>query len=696
MGTQFPLLSAPIRVGGLTLRNKLMTTSMSPGAGYVDEHSRPTRRFLNYLSARSAGGTGLILQTVCPYERTAEHPGHHRLPAAYDDSCLPHLREMADAVHEHGGLLAAQPYFVHDWKSQTNEDEHAWGPSDITILPGMGPFRAMNPDHIAIFKRQFVNCARVAKAAGWDAVEVMAGVGGILNRFLSPATNNRTDEYGGTLDNRVRLTVEVIRETRAEVGPDFPILVRWSPVEYVSTPNGEGHTIEDALQVVPYLEEAGADLHDLAVGWHESSVPLTTKQVPDGHWSWISEQIKTVATAPVVTAYRETDPVVMERILREGKADLIGGLRYSIADPDFPRKVMEDRPEDIAMCLCCNRCIDDVVGRGLPLEKCGLNPKLGPELDEPTVAKAPIRKKVMIAGSGPSGLSAAFAADERGHDVTIYEAGPRTGGCVKMSSIFSPLHERLLSYYKTKLRKNPQIRVVLNTPVTADLVRRERPDAVVVAIGGEPKGIDVPGVDGSNVVTSHDFLQMLNGTPPRKKNPVDRVMWAAAAQFLKLYYTPGFARWATSISPWPLRRSVAIIGGGLPGCELGELTMHSGRRTAIFEEHKKIGYDVGGSDRFHVTSAFKKSPKVTTYPLTRVTRITPDGVEGVQTAADGTQTPVKATAKTVAVTLGFQPNRGLAEQIEALGVEVHAVGDCQEPGRIADATKAGYRAGVAL
>jgi 2,4-dienoyl-CoA reductase (NADPH2) len=189
---------------------------------------------------------------------------------------------------------------------------------------------------------------------------------------------------------------------------------------------------------------------------------------------------------------------------------------------------------------------------------------------------------------------------------------------------------------------------------------------------------------------------MLNGTPPRKPGLVNTVLWAAAARFLKLYYTPGFARWATSVSPWPLRRSVAIIGGGLPGCELGELAMHSGRRTSILEEGRKIGYDVGGSDRFHVTSDFKKAPNVTTYPSTRVTEITADGVRGVQTAPDGTQTPVRADAKTVAVTLGFVPNPGLTREIEALGVEVHAVGDCAEPGRIADATKAGYRAGVAL
>jgi 2,4-dienoyl-CoA reductase (NADPH2) len=176
---------------------------------------------------------------------------------------------------------------------------------------------------------------------------------------------------------------------------------------------------------------------------------------------------------------------------------------------------------------------------------------------------------------------------------------------------------------------------------------------------------------------------------------VNKVMWNGAALVLRLYYTPGFARVATKLSPWPLGRSVAIIGGGLPGCELGELTMHSPRTTTIFEEGKKIGYDVGASDRFHVTSAFKKSPKVTTYPSTRVTEITPTGVRGVQQTPEG-EVAVEAAAKTVAVTLGFQENLDLFSAIEEMGVEVYAAGDCRSPGRIADATKAGYQAGVRI
>lgn len=227
--------------------------------------------------------------------------------------------------------------------------------------------------------------------------------------------------------------------------------------------------------------------------------------------------------------------------------------------------------------------------------------------------------------------------------------------------------------------------------MTRALVEDVRPDAVILAIGGTPRGIDVPGVDGKNVVTSHDFLDMLNGNPPQKPGIVNKVMWNCGAQFLKFYYTPTFARVLTNKSPWPLGNPIAIIGGGLPGCELGELTMHSGRQTEIFEEGKKVGWDVGSSDRFHMRSAFKKAPNVNTYERARITEITPHTVKAVQSTPEG-EKEVEVDAKTVVVALGFQPNTDLYEDLKHTDIPVYPVGDCIEPGRIADATKAGYQA----
>lgn len=683
----FPMLSSPIKIGNLTLKNRLMTTSMSPGHGYVTDDGKPTRRFLNYLEERAAGGTALICQTVAFFHRNLK-PHQHPLPYAYSDEHLPHLRSMAEVVHKHGGLLFGQPWAVHDWKPSHEDEEKPWGPTEITVSKIFPPFTAMTKEHIEIFKAQIIQCAITLQKAGWDGVDVMAGVGGIMNRFISPATNTRTDEYGGSLENRCRLTVEVMTGIREACGPDFPMIVRWSPVEYVPG----GHDIEDSLQVVPILEKSGACLHNLAIGWHESSVPLTIKDVPDGYWSWVSEKIKTVAKIPVATAYRNTDPAVMEDILQKNKADVIAGLRYNIADPEFANKVMAGKEEEINKCICCCRCLDDVVSSGKPLNYCGVNPHLGEELDKPLIVKTEKPKNVMVIGSGPGGLSAAVTAARRGHKVTLYERGPRIGGCLVMSSIFSPIYSRLNEYYKTMLKKYPEITLKLNTYVTPELVAKMKPDAVIVAVGGHPVDINVPGADNGNVFKSHDFLELLNGKPPKKPGFVNKIMFTCGSFFLKFFYTPDLARLFLAKFPWPFGKKIAIVGGGLPGCELAKEMMKHDRDIIILEEKKKIAHDVGGSDRFHFTSAFKKSPRVKIEVLTKAIEISKQGIKVRH--EDGSE--AWHETDTIAITLGFRPNMSLADALIESVAELYVVGDCTIPARMADATKAGYIAACKL
>ncbi|MDR1604016.1 MAG: FAD-dependent oxidoreductase [Gracilibacteraceae bacterium] len=688
MTEQFPFLSAPLRLRNRVLKNRLLTTSMSPGRGYVDMDGTVQPRFIHYLEERARGQVALICQTVAMFPR---HPDQHEhlypLPIAFAAADLPNLRRMAEAVHRHSGLLVGQLYAVHDWKAAAEDREEPWGPSDVPLLKNSPPIRVMSKEDIAVFRRQMRHSALLLQEAGWDGVEVMAGVGGVMNRFLSRATNRREDEYGGSLQNRVRLTTEVIRDLRAACGEDFIITVRWSPVEYIK----DGHEIEDSLAVVPYLEEAGMDLHNLAVGWHESSVPLTTKDVPDGHWAWIAAKIKAVARLPVAQGYRMTDPRVMEEILRRGRADVIGGLRYNLADPEFPRKIMENRPGEIKRCISCCRCIDDAVSSGRPLNFCGVNPRLGPELDEPPPPAAP--RKVIVVGSGPAGLAAAQTAFERGHQVTVYERGPRPGGCLLLSSVFSPTYELLLQYYRQYLAAHPAIQVHCGTPFTPELLRRSEADAVIVAVGGSPIPLRVPGAERDNVVQSHDFLDLLNGRPPRKSGLGHRFMWRSGALFLRLCYTPALARKFMARVSWPLGRRLTVVGGGLPGCELTKEMMKHEREITLLEEGRRIGHDVGGSERFLMISAFRRAANVRLEPLSRVTAVTETGVAVAR--EDGTVFTV--AADTVAVTLGFTANQELARRLRQTGSgPVYEAGDCLEPARIADATKAGYLAALKI
>ena len=701
MSVEYPILGSPIQINSMIMPNRMITTSMSPCNGYIAPDNKPTQRLANYLAERAAGNTGLILQTVVGWKRTEEDMTHplQALPSCYDDSCIPDLRKyMIDPVHENGGRIGAQIYCVHDWKPSVEEVESPWGPSDIAVLKMMGGFKAMSVEQIKQFQEMYFNAARVCKEAGFDAIEIMSGVGGIMSRFLARCTNNRTDEYGGSIENRARFTCEVIRGTREVVGPDYPLLVRWSPIDFITGPDGTpGLSMEESLQFCRLFEEAGIDMHDLAVGWHETSAPLTTKKIEDGHWMYIAEQIKTVAKKPVAQGYRNTDPAVMEQNLREGKCDVIAGLRYSIADPALPRKVMEDRTSEMRKCIVCCRCLNDVVSAGKPLNYCGVNPRLGEDIDhEELPALQNGKKRVMVAGAGPAGINAAVYAAMRGHEVDLYEAGPRIGGSVKMSSIFSPYHERYLDYMKNLLAAHPEVKLHLKTPVTPELVKQVNPDVCIVAVGGDVKDIDVPGVDGKNVINSHMFLDMLNGHKPKAKGTFNNFMWWGATTTLKHYYTPSFARKATGALSWPISKDVAIIGGGLAGCEFGELCMETGRKTAIVEEGRKIGYDVGASDRFHMTSAFKKAENVSLYPLTKVTSIDATGVKATQYDREGNATDIEIPAKTVAITLGFKPNTALYDALKDSGVETYIIGDCGDPQRIADATKAGYRVACSI
>ncbi len=675
-------LFTPIKVGNLTLKNRLIHTSMAPGPGYTQAGGKPGLRLLNYLEERARGGVALICTSVGFYP--SDMPGEPHT-AAYLEEHIPDLRKMVEVVHRHDALLAGQLLTIGHWRRNSSEPECMWGASERVFHKGLPPRQVMTEEDIQLFISQQVKSARILKKAGFDAVEILAGIGNPISHFMSKAANNRTNRYGGSIEKRCQFLVEDIQAIKKACGEDFPVLVRWSPVDYIPG----GNDLEDAKQIVPILEKAGVAWLNCQVGWHESSVPLTTKMIPDGHWSFITAELKKVATVPLVTAYRYTDPLVMEQVIAEGRADLIGGARYLISDPEFPNKAKEGKLEDIRRCICCCRCLDDVVSKGMGLEFCSVNPRLGPELDTPLVpASKP--KKVMVIGAGPAGLSAGLTAAMRGHKVTIYERGHRLGGCLRMSAVFNPMYERLTQYYKTRLSKTPNVKIMLNTTVDCDLVKTEKPESVIIAVGGVPIDLNVPGVNRDSVMRSHDFLELLNGHSPKKPGLVNKVMFNAGAIFMKYFYSAKLLKKMMAMK-WPFGNRVAIIGGGLPGCDLAlELGKHN-RKLAVFEENRRVGYDIGASDRFHTLSKLKEYG-VQMEPQTKVLAITGQGVHAV----GGDKTGFIYEADTVAVTLGFQKNMDLANELQGLIAEIYTVGDCADPKRMADATKQGYQTAVRI
>lgn len=657
-------------------------TSTAPSGDYATASGKPSEWLFHYLEERAKGGAALLCTSVSFYPRD---PAGEHYPAAFAEEHIPDLQKLAEVVHRHGALLAGQLITIGQWRRSTEEPEHKWGASEMVFHKGLPPRHIMSEEDIQIFIAQQAKSAGILKAAGFDAVEILAGIGNPLSHFLSKASNNRTDKYGGSLENRCRFLVSDIRAIKKACGDNFPVLVRFSPIDYIPG----GNELADAREIIPLLEEAGAAWLNCQVGWHETSIPLVTKDVPEGYWSFITAELKKTATVPLVSAYRYTDPLIMEKTLAEGKADIIGGARYLIADPEFVNKAREGRLEEIRRCICCCRCLDDVVGRSIGLEYCSVNPRLGPEIvTKPDKAIRP--KKVMIAGSGPAGLAAALTAAERGHSVTLYEKSPRIGGCLTMSSVFSPLYKRLTDYYCTQLGKTSNIKLILNTPVTPELVKKEKPDAVILAVGGRPLELNVPGADGGNVVRSHDFLELLAGSIPEKKGFLNRIMFAAGALFLKFFYSPGLLSKMMAF-PWPFGKRVAIIGGGLPGCDLAlELARHK-RTLAIFEEKRKIGFDIGPSDRFHTLSKLKKA-EVQMETTVSVIAITDGGLKAARTD----KTKINYEADTVAITLGFEKNPQLADELQGLVPVLLTCGDCLEPKRMPEATKQGYKAAMQI
>ena len=634
-------LFSPLQIGSMHLKNRIV---LLPMALYAND-GMPSDRQLKYLQERARGGVGVICIPLSPIPGSWEFTGSMTCEIAEDRFIKP-LRELTARIHDCGVPIVGQLISLIFWKRDLRSPLEIVGPSEVALRPRAHMPRAMTAEEIRLFTSQYAEAAGRAREANFDAIEIMGGIGGTISRFMSPAANQRQDAYGGTFENRMRLPLEMMQGSREKAGNDYTVLWRYSGHEFVPG----GFDEDEGCRIGCALESYGAGWLNLQVGWHDSTVPLVTKEIPQGHFVYIAEKIKKSVGIPVVTGYRITDPEMADRIIAEKKADLIGMARALISDPELPNKAAAGRLHQINRCICCCRCLDQGLAQHIPVELCSVNARMGDDIMT-DITPAAIAKSVLVVGGGPAGMEAARVAALRGHKVRLWEKSDRLGGLLHYARVPSDKWEigYLLDYLTGQL-KDLGVEVILNKEADGESIIAEGADVVILATGSIPCSLSMQGTSGVEIMTA---LDMLGG----RKSAGEKVV---------------------------------VIGGGTIGCEISSMLVTEGKKVTILEMLEKAGRDIGPTERFIIMSSLKQQG-VAIETATRAMEITGAGV-----VAEKNGNTRIFEADTVIVATGMQPDNGLSLRLAGTGLEFYAIGDCVEPKRIGEAIKSAYRTALKI
>ncbi|MBV1912580.1 MAG: FAD-dependent oxidoreductase [Cycloclasticus sp.] len=487
-------LFSPISIGPLTLANRIIMGSMHTGLDHSDD---PFGRLAAFYKERADGGVALIVTGgVSPNEYGLISPGSMKLTHLEQVS---DYKIITDTVHQSGSKIILQILHAGRYAKQ----ENLVAPSAIRSPISKFEPKEMSEQDILSTIEDFVNCASLAQQAGFDGIELLGSEGYCLNEFTALRTNHRTDRWGGSLENRARFPLEIVRAIRYKLGSQFFIQYRMSVLELVEG----GWNIEEAQQFAKLLESTGVDLINTGIGWHEASIPTIAMQVPRAAFSWATGKIKQVVNIPVAAANRINTAEVADNIIKQGDADMVYLSRPFLADPDFVIKAQQNRNDEINTCIACNQsCLDNLFN--FKTVSCLVNPRACHETLMPKLPTTSSPKNIAVIGAGAAGLSFAIEAKKLGHNITLYDAAADIGGQLAHARKVPGKEEfdELLRYFNVMLEKH-QVTTQLNTHVTVEQLESANYDSIVLATGVIPRRLDIPGIDNSNVFSYEEAFR---------------------------------------------------------------------------------------------------------------------------------------------------------------------------------------------
>ena len=654
MHPQFPHLFTPIQIGPLTLRNRIIASPSSQND--IEPDGTLGKYNIAYYARKAKGGAALVtVGDGIVHPTGKDHPVQVLL---YKDACLPSLVRCAEEIHKYGALASYQlshggvicdPEFING--------ERPYGPSEVPVTIGLQSghptqimSREMSEEMMFEIAAAYADAALRCKKAGFDMVMVHAAHGWLISQFFSPYYNHRTDKYGGSIENRARFAIMILKRIREVCGPRFPIDLR------INGRDGEpagALELDESIEICRLLEPYVDSFH-VSTSLFGNPVLLDQLQssifMPHGHLLHLAAGLKAAGIQkPVCTVGGFNTVEMMEAAIAEGKADMVALGRQFLADPDIAQKGKQGRADEVRPCQRCATCQSGRLTLGTA--RCAVNPEIGREYELQFVPPAAQRRKVLVVGGGPGGMQAAITAAKRGHDVTLYEKSDVLGGALNFAEHVPFKYDlfKLVGTMEAELKRLP-VRILLNTALTPELARMEHPDVIIAALGAETIRPPFPGIDDPKVLTAEEVDQgaRVGGT-------------------------------------------VVVIGGGLAGIETALHLAMQGKKVSIVEMLPAIAKDAN----FRYARTYQRKIeeyKIDVYTSTKCSAITDEGVQAVD--QDGKA--LILSADNVVISVGMRPLAVESEALRECAPEFIPIGNCVRPGMVKDAIRAGFDAAMFL